>query len=125
MHYSPFTIHHALFTILHALFTIHCTVYYTGTQCHALLKDHPQLIEKGNDVVQIQSRCEKDTGRRTKLRHWSRGHLVIIVGSCGHIETWRPIYKYNIMYSYDKCVNFVTMTYYCNYCCSACTFLLF
>ena len=40
----------------------------------------------------VGEECKKDTGKRKKDRHWSRGHF-FVVRTCGHIETWRPLYK--------------------------------
>lgn len=56
------------------------------------------FLEKYPDVIQDcdmgeTTDCRKDLGDRgKKLRHWSRGHLFIVRG-CGHIDTWKPIYK--------------------------------
>ena len=41
---------------------------------------------------ELLTECRKDLGDGRRLRRWSRGH-VFIVRSCGHIDTWRPIYK--------------------------------
>ena len=36
--------------------------------------------------------CQKDVGERYKLHSWSRGHF-FIVRTCGHIETFRPLFQ--------------------------------
>ena len=36
--------------------------------------------------------CQKDVGERYKLHSWSRVHF-FIVRTCGHIETFRPLFQ--------------------------------
>ena len=40
------------------------------------------------------TKCSKDLGTHTRLRHWSRGH-VFICRPCGHIDFWQPIYRFD------------------------------
>ena len=61
----------------------------TGTM--AFVQDHPELLGDDEHVKPI-TQCRKDTGDRRRFRHWSRGQL-FIVRTCGHIETWRPLFK--------------------------------
>lgn len=49
-------------------------------------------ISDWNQSESSSSECRKDLGEKGKLRHWSRGHI-FVVRSCGHIDTWKPIYK--------------------------------
>ena len=62
----------------------------TGTK--QFIEENPKLTESDLTIVK-QSDCRKDLGERSRLRHWSRGH-VFIVHCCGHIDTWKPIFKY-------------------------------
>jgi len=55
-----------------------------------LIKGHPKLLE--NCTVQ-EIGCKKNTGEKSKLRKWSRGHQFVVRGG-GHIDDWQPIYKY-------------------------------
>lgn len=59
-----------------------------------LIKGHPQLIE--NCIIQ-EVGCKKDTGEKSKLRKWSRGHQ-FVVRAGGHIDDWQPLYKCVSMY---------------------------
>ena len=75
--------------IMHAIVVLICDFINTGTM--TFVHEHPELL--GDDeVIQPISQCRKDTGDHRRMRHWSRGHL-FIVRTCGHIETWRPLFK--------------------------------
>ena len=63
---------------------------YSGAK--DLLNEFPLVAQTDLQLAEDQSTCRKDLGARGKLRHWSRGH-VFIVRSCGHVDTWKPIYK--------------------------------
>ncbi|MDA8001387.1 MAG: hypothetical protein MPL62_08865 [Alphaproteobacteria bacterium] len=65
------------------------TLFYKGTA--GLLRDHPSIAD-GDEDEALMTVCNKDTGDKCRLRMWSRGHL-FIVRSCGHIDTWKPLYK--------------------------------
>ena len=62
----------------------------TGTEL--FLSRYPEVLSGGEAMSEFSSSCRKDLGDGRRLRRWSRGH-VFIVRSCGHIDTWRPIYK--------------------------------
>ena len=72
---------------------MHCISSWTfaGTQTALLdsgAKDDYQLDDSKH------TSCRKDIGEPAgKIRHYSRGH-VFIVRSCGHMDWWQPIYKY-------------------------------
>lgn len=53
---------------------------------------YPELLNECEVMAELPTNCRKDLGDTKKLRHWSRGH-VFIVRSCGHIDTFKPIYK--------------------------------
>ena len=46
-----------------------------------------------NDCEALRSVSVKRMWERDKLRSWSRGHF-FIVRTCGHIETFRPLFQY-------------------------------
>ena len=75
---------------------INYTCYYIGIM---QLIDHFDLNNDSESISTVTpaSQCRKDLGDKRKLRHWSRGH-VFVVRSCGHIDTWKPIYKYFAKY---------------------------
>ena len=62
----------------------------TGTEL--FLSRYPEVLSGGEAMSEFSSSFRKDLGDCRRLRRWSRGH-VFIVQSCGHIDTWRPIYK--------------------------------
>lgn len=64
---------------------------YIGTI--QLIDKFQSLNDWDSDIATPATQCRKDIGEKGKLRHWSRGH-VFVVRSCGHIDTWKPIYKY-------------------------------
>ena len=74
----------------HAELLLFVINYPVGTK--EFIHLHPQVLQDGGFTDEDESKCRKDTGDRKRLRHWSRGHL-FIVRTCGHIDTWRPIYK--------------------------------
>ena len=57
-----------------------------------LIQNNPSLL----DDVALQepdaSLCRKDIGKRSRLRHWSRGHQFIVRGG-GHIDIRQPLYR--------------------------------
>lgn len=65
-------------------------IFITGTE--RFLQEFPSVVNV-LEPSSTDSTCRKDLGERRKLRLWSRGHLVI-VRPCGHIDMWRPIYRY-------------------------------
>ena len=67
---------------------------YTGT--HHFIEEHVKIL-KECDVPKNVYTCHKDIGEKSKLQCRSRGHL-FIVRTCGHIETWRPLYRYMCSY---------------------------
>lgn len=64
---------------------------FTNQGTAELLLHHPHLANSDEDE-ELVTVCNKDTGEKSRLRMWSRGHL-FIVRSCGHIDTWKPLYK--------------------------------
>ena len=78
-----YTIHDDYLSFLHV---------YIGTD--QFLTEHPRLIQQciQSDQPEQPSPCKKDTGQRSRLRHWSRGH-VFVFRPCGHIDFSQPIYK--------------------------------
>ena len=54
-----------------------------------LIRGHPNLLD--NCTVE-ELGCKKDTGEKSKLRKWSRGHQ-FIVRAGGHIDDWQPLFK--------------------------------
>ena len=60
----------------------------TGTL--ELIRGHPNLL---NNCTVQETGCKKDTGEKSKLRKWSRGHQ-FIVRAGGHIDDWQPLFKY-------------------------------
>lgn len=62
---------------------------FLGT--HVLVGQYPNIAD--NDAVSTDEQmCRKDTGGRSTLRMWSRGHQFVVRGG-GHIDTWQPLYK--------------------------------
>lgn len=78
-----YTIHDDFLSFLHV---------HIGTD--QFLTEHPRLIQQciQSDQPEQPSPCKKDTGQRSRLRHWSRGH-VFVCRPCGHIDFSQPIYK--------------------------------
>ena len=63
------------------------------------LQSHPGLV--GDMVLKDYSelpQCRKDLGEQGRLRHWSRGHI-FVVRSCGHVDLWAPIFKWEPWFS--------------------------
>ena len=59
-----------------------------------LLLNHPDMANSDEDDNLVTA-CNKDRGEKCRLHMWSRGHL-FIVRSCGHIDTWKPLYKWEL-----------------------------
>ena len=79
--------------MLHYVISPHDCVYtLEGVDSEAFLKKTPSLLKDCVIDNNEDTSCSKDTGERTKLQTWSRGHL-FIVRPCGHIDTWQPLYK--------------------------------
>ncbi len=57
---------------------------------NVLIEQHPQIAEE-EALSSDEQLCRKDTGGRSTLRKWSRGHQFIVRGG-GHIDTWQPLY---------------------------------
>ena len=67
-------------------------IFFAGMQ--EFVQQHLPLVDEcAVDSSSVVTICRKDIGDKGKLRHWSRGH-VFVVHSCGHIDTWRPIFRY-------------------------------
>ena len=70
------------------------TLPYHTLGTSTFIQEHPQLLQtEGTTVQELQTTCSKELGVRGRLRHRSRGHL-FICRPCGHIDLWRPIYKF-------------------------------
>lgn len=54
------------------------------------LQKNPTFME--DSVVEMDLKCNKDTGGLKALHFWSRG-MFFIVSAGGHIEYWQPLYK--------------------------------
>ena len=54
------------------------------------MKDHPDVLAT-DLTIEKELNCRKDLGEKGRMHFWSRGHL-FIVRSCGHIDTFKPIY---------------------------------
>ena len=63
-------------------------VFPIGTD--ELIEQHP-LIADEDALTSEEKLCRKDTGGRSTLRKWSRGHQFVVRGG-GHIDTWQPLY---------------------------------
>ena len=44
------------------------------------------------EVEEIRTTCNKDTGEKQTLQKWSRG-VWFCVGGGGHISMWQPLYQ--------------------------------
>ena len=74
------------------LYIMLCSIF-TGTA--DFVQQFPSVVDSCEPVPSNQvPTCRKDLGEKRKLRLWSRGHL-FIVRPCGHVDFWRPIYRYN------------------------------
>jgi len=62
--------------------------FFLGTD--ELIEQHPLIAEEDAHTSDEQL-CRKDTGGRSTLRKWSRGHQFVVRGG-GHIDTWQPLY---------------------------------
>lgn len=71
------------------------------------------FTSSGGEIESLTTKCNKDTSGKERLRMWSRGHL-FIVRCCGHIDMWRPLYKYVYsLYVSKQCVHAIHALYYC------------
>ncbi len=67
-----------------------CCIWHAGVQ--EFIMQHPAVVDESLDSAVESTSCRKDLGEKGKLRHWSRGH-VFVVRSCGHVDTWKPIFR--------------------------------
>ncbi|CAB3978166.1 Hypothetical predicted protein [Paramuricea clavata] len=56
------------------------------------LQNMPNASTYQDSVVEMDLKCNKDTGGFKALHFWSRG-MFFIVSAGGHIEYWQPLYK--------------------------------
>ena len=80
----------------HFILCVNCvnmaTLYIVGVA--NFVGKYPSVIESCiPSSVNLVTSCRKDLGDKGKLRLWSRGHI-FIVRTCGHIDMWRPIFRY-------------------------------
>ena len=79
-----------IYTCMCYKFPIH--IYNLIIRTEKFLTKYPSVLNDCEVMEGTSTSCRKDLGDRGKLRHWSRGHVFIVRG-CGHIDTWKPIYK--------------------------------
>lgn len=61
---------------------------YRNIICHQALSTQ---LDDGEEVTQKPT-CNKDTGGKTTLLRWTRGHFFVVRGG-GHIDAWQPLYQ--------------------------------
>lgn len=71
------------------------------------MEKYLQVIDSCLPSSKDQTSYRKDLGDKGKLRLWSRGHI-FIVRTCGHIDMWRPIYRY-VIFSYTIAITLCCM----------------
>ena len=60
-----------------------------------MLARNPELtasVDSSDEDKATKTSCSKDTGGKTTLHKWTRGHLFNVHGG-GHIDTWQPLYE--------------------------------
>ncbi len=70
---------------------MHCM--YTIAGIEDFIKKNPSVLIDSSEVQsEVDTTCHKDTGEKSRLQLWSRGHF-FIVRPCGHIDQWKPLYR--------------------------------
>ena len=68
------------------MFTLICI----GTS--ELIAAHPLIVRDAQVEDPSEQLCRKNTGKKLKLRKWSRGHQFIVRGG-GHIDSFQPLFQ--------------------------------
>lgn len=67
--------------------------YVNPTGTEHFIKRNPSVLDDCEVQSDRDTTCQKDTGEKSRLQMWSRGHF-FIVRPCGHIDQWKPLYRY-------------------------------
>ena len=81
----------------------------------SLVSSYPGIVQDAI-VEPGETLCRKDTGSKSRLRKWSRGHQFIVRGG-GHIDAWQPLYKYvyNIEYKLNNIIHLLSVCFSMHY----------
>lgn len=79
---------------MHMLYIAICTYVHFNVGTTNSLKSFPQLraLDDCGEIPETTTKCNKNTGEKTKLQKWTRGIWICASGG-GHIQMWQPLYQ--------------------------------